>query len=217
MSLWVFIEAGGSIMIVLLVCSIVSLAIIGERLWALRVNKLVPAGLIKQVWAWVKSGDLSKDKIASLKDNSPLGRILAAGLINAKYGRDIMKESIVDAATHEIHNMNKFLNLLGSIAAIAPLMGLLGTVFGMIEVFAQIVDSQGLGRSEVLAGGINKALYTTAFGLTVAIPALFFYRFFIRKIDEITVVMEQDATKLVDVIHGDRANDEASQFNVKKQ
>ena len=195
--------SGGVVMYPIILCSVVALAIIAERLWALRVNKISPRNLISQVWDWVKNSQMNGKKVKELRDSSPLGRVLATGLINAKHGRDVMKESIIDTATHEIHEMRRFLNLLGSIAALAPLLGLLGTVVGMIKVFNAIV-LEGAGNAAVLAGGISEALYTTAAGLMVAIPALFFHRFFCRRIDEITVLMEQDAIKLVDVIHGDR-------------
>lgn len=198
--------AGGWVMYPIILCSIVAMAIVIERFWALRINKISPRDLMSQVWGWVKGGKMDGRKIKELRDSSPLGRILATGLINAKHGRDIMKEAIVDSATHEIHEMGRFLNLLGSVAAVTPLMGLLGTVIGMIDVFNVIV-TEGAGNTGSLAGGISQALYTTAAGLVVAIPALFFHRFFTRRIDEISVMMEQDAIKLVDVIHGDREAD----------
>jgi biopolymer transport protein ExbB len=203
-----FIKAGGLVMYPIILCSVIALAIIVERLWVLRVNRISPRNLMARVWGWVKNSQLDGKKVKELRDSSPLGRVLATGLLNAKHGRDIMKEAVIDTATHEIHEMGRFLNLLGTIAAIAPLMGLLGTVFGMIKVFNAIV-LQGAGNAAVLAGGISEALYTTAAGLVVAIPALFFHRFFCRRIDEISVLMEQDAIKLVDVIHGDRENESA--------
>ncbi len=195
--------AGGWVMVPILLCSVVALAIIAERLWALRVNKISPRNLIQDVWSRVKNSQMDGRKVKELRESSPLGRILATGLINAKHGREIMKEAIIDTATHEIHEMSRFLNLLGSVAALAPLLGLLGTVLGMIRVFNAIV-LEGSGNAAILAGGISEALYTTAAGLVVAIPALFFHRFFSRRIDEIAVLMEQDAVKLVDSIHGDR-------------
>lgn len=202
-----FIVAGGVIMIPILICSVLAFAIIIERLWSLRLSRITPGNLLSQVWGWMKNNQLDGRRVKQLRESSPLGKVLATGLINLKHGRDIMKESIVDAAAHEIHELGRFLNLLGSIAAITPLLGLLGTVIGMIKVFNAIV-LQGAGNAAVLAGGISEALYTTAAGLTVAIPALFFHRFFSRRIDEISVLMEQEAIKLVDVIHGDRENDE---------
>ncbi len=201
-----FVKAGGLVMFPIILCSILAIAIIAERLWSLRVSRITPANLLTKVWGWMKNNQLDGVRVKELRDSSPLGKILAAGLLNSNHGRGIMKESIVDSATQEIHEMGRFLNLLGSIAAITPLLGLLGTVIGMIKVFNAIV-MQGAGNAAVLAGGISEALYTTAAGLTVAIPALFFHRFFTRRIDEIAVMMEQEAIKLVDILHGDRERD----------
>jgi Biopolymer transport proteins len=128
---------------------------------------------------------------------------MVAGLTNAKHGRDIMKESIEHEASQVVHELERFLNPLGTIAVITPLLGLLGTVIGMIKVFAQI-QLAGVGDPGVLAGGISEALITPAAGLTIAIPALIFHRFFIRRVDEMVVNMEQEAMKLVEVVHGDR-------------
>ena len=147
-----------------------------------------------------------------MKAGSPLGKVLAAGLVNTKHGRDIMKESIEEVASHEVHEMERYMSVLGSIAAISPLLGLLGTVFGMIKVFTAIV-LQGTGNAAVLAGGISEALLTTAAGLCVAIPSLFFHRFLTRRIEEISVFMEQEAIKLVDVIHGEREADVGENFS----
>ena len=200
------IVAGGPVMYPIILCSVVALAIIAERLWALRVSRISPRNLMSRVWGWVKNSQLDAKKVKELRDSSPLGRVLAIGLINAKHGRDIMKESIVETATHEIHEMGRFLNLLGTIATLSPLLGLLGTVTGMVNVFSTIV-LRGSADPALFAGGIAEALYTTVAGLLVAIPALFFHRFFCRKIDEIAVLMEQDAIRLVDIIHGDREAD----------
>lgn len=201
-----FIIAGGVVIYPIILCSIIALAIIVERLWSLRRGRLTSAKLSSQTLNWVKSNQVDSQRLSELRASSPLGRVFATGLANAKFGRDIMKESIIETASHEIHEMGRFLNLLGSIAAITPLLGLLGTVIGMIKVFDAIV-LQGTGNTAVLAGGISEALYTTAAGLIVAIPALFFHRFFLRRIDEIATSMEQEAIKLVDVLHGDRAPD----------
>ena len=151
----------------------------------------------------MKNKQLDSAKIRSLKDSSPLGNVLAAGLINSRHGRQIMKESIEEVASHEIHEMERYLNALGTVAAVAPLMGLLGTVIGMIKVFAEIM-AQGTGQANLLAGGISEALITTAAGLVVAIPALICHRILQRRVDEIVVYMEQEALKLVDVLHGER-------------
>lgn len=193
-------------MLPIVLCSIAAFGICLERLWTLRPGKIAPMGLVGQVWGWIKKNQLDSKKITSLGRHSSLGRILAVGLINSKYGRDIMKESIAETASHEIHKMERFLNTLGTIAAITPLLGLLGTVLGMIRVFTAIVV-EGSGNATVLAGGISEALITTAAGLTVGIPALFFHRFFTRRIEEISINMEQQAIKLVDAVHGEREVD----------
>lgn len=193
-------------MLPIVLCSIAAFGICLERLWTLRPSKIAPMGLVGQVWGWIKKNQLDSKKLKNLGRHSSLGRILAVGLINSKYGRDIMKESIVETASHEIHKMERFLNALGTIAAITPLLGLLGTVIGMIRVFTAIVV-EGSGNAAVLAGGISEALITTAAGLTVGIPALFFHRFFTRRIEEISINMEQQAIKLVDAVHGEREVD----------
>ena len=145
---------------------------------------------------------MDANRLKALKQSSPLGRILAAGLSNAYHGREVMKESIEEAASHVVHDLERYLNTLGTIAAIAPLLGLLGTVVGMIKVFAEIM-AQGTGNASVLAGGISEALITTAAGLTVAIPALAMHRYFVGKIDAIVVELEQETIKLVDALHSE--------------
>ncbi len=195
--------AGGWMMIPLIICSILAVAISIERFWTLRRENIAPQHLLAQVWVWIKNNQMDGGKLKELKENSHLGAILAAGLVNSKHGRDMMKEAIEQQAAQSIHEMERFLNALGTIAAVTPLMGLLGTVIGMISVFSEIM-AQGTGNAGVLAGGISEALVTTAAGLIVAIPALICFRIFQRRIDEIVVFMEQEAVKLVDVIHGDR-------------
>lgn len=207
-------KAGGIVMWPLLLCSVLATAIVLERFWVLRPSRITPGNLLSQVWGWMKNNQLDGARVKQLRDSSPLGKILATGLINAKHGRDIMKESIMDAAGHEIHEMQRFLNLLGSIATISPLLGLLGTVLGMVDMFNSLILA-GNNNPALLAGGIAKALYTTVAGLVVAIPAMFFYRFFNRRIDELLVLMEQEAIKLVDVLHGDRENDMAQESRPK--
>lgn len=201
--MWELISAGGWLMLPIVLSSVVALAIVFERLWALRSSRVAPANLLGQVWRWIKDGQLDATRLKALRADSPLGEILAAGLANTRHGREIMKESIQEAATKVIHELERYLNTLGTIAAITPLLGLLGTVIGMIDVFTAVMV-QGTGNTAVLAGGISKALITTAAGLTVAIPALFFHRFFMRRVDELVVAMEQEATKLVEVVQGSR-------------
>lgn len=196
------VKAGGWLMLPIILSSIIALAICVERYLALNPEKVAPRNLLNQVWGWLQNKQMDADRLRQLRGGSPLGRILAAGLGNAKYGREIMKESIEDAASHVIHDLERYLNALGTIAAITPLLGLLGTVLGMIRVFSEIMV-QGTGNAGVLAGGISEALITTASGLCVAIPALIMHRYFLRRIDAIVVTLEQDAVKLVNAVHGD--------------
>lgn len=194
--------AGGWLMIFIVLSSVVALAICIERLYTLNPKKIAPPHLLATVWKQLKAGEMDANRLKSLKQSSPLGRILAAGLSNAYHGREVMKESIEEAASHVVHDLERYLNTLGTIAAIAPLLGLLGTVVGMIKVFAEIM-AQGTGNASVLAGGISEALITTAAGLTVAIPALAMHRYFVGKIDAIVVELEQEAIKLVDALHSE--------------
>ncbi|MGD8547176.1 MAG: MotA/TolQ/ExbB proton channel family protein [Thiohalophilus sp.] len=197
------IQAGGWLMLPILLCSVIALAIVGERFWSLQQKRIAPAHLVAQVWQWYKSQSLDEDNIQSLSSNSPLGRILAAGLVNRQHPREIMKESIEETGRQVVLELERYLNTLGTIASITPLLGLLGTVIGMIKVFAAIT-TQGVGNPSVLAGGISEALITTAAGLSVAIPSLIFYRYFRGKVDALVLKMEEEAMKVVDVMHGDR-------------
>ena len=199
-------KAGGILMVPILACSILALAIILERFWTLRPSRVTPQHTINELWRWIKKKELNGRKLTALQGSSPLGRILAGGLMNAKHGREIMKESIEHEASQVIHELERFLNPLGTVATITPLLGLLGTVIGMIKVFAEI-QLAGVGDAGNLAGGISEALITTASGLSVAIPALICHRYFIRRVDELVVGMEQEAIKLVEVVHGDREID----------
>jgi len=199
-------KAGGILMVPIVACSILALAIILERFWTLRASRVAPPQTINELWRWIKKKELNSRKLKALQGSSPLGRVLAAGLMNAKHGREIMKESIEHEATQVIHELERFLNPLGTVATITPLLGLLGTVIGMIKVFAEI-QLAGVGNAGNLAGGISEALITTAAGLSIAIPALICHRYFIRRVDELVVGMEQEAIKLVEVVHGDREID----------
>lgn len=196
------IKSGGILMLPIILSSIIALAIVVERYWTLRVSKVRPKDQLPQVWLWIKNQELDATKIKELKGSSMFGYVLAAGLTTSRYGREAMKDSIQEAGNHVAHEMEKFLSTLGTIAAVSPLLGLLGTVLGMVEVFTDIM-LQGTGNSAILAGGISKALVTTAAGLTVAIPALVFHRALTRKVDELLVLMEQDSTKLVEAIHSE--------------
>lgn len=201
--------AGGPLMVLIVMCSIAVLAICIERLYTLNPKKIAPPHLLATVWKQLKAGEMDAGRLKSLKQSSPLGRILAAGLSNAYHGREVMKESIQEAASHVVHDMERYLNTLGTIAAVAPLLGLLGTVLGMIRVFAEIM-AQGTGNASVLAGGISEALITTAAGLTVAIPALAMHRYFIGKIDAIVVELEQETIKLVDALHSEENTEDSA-------
>ena len=198
-------------MLPIILSSIVALAITAERLWTLRSSRVTPPQLVGQVWRWIKDRQMNKEKLKELRADSPLGEILAAGLANSRHGREIMKESIEEAASRVIHELERYISTLGTIAAMAPLLGLLGTVLGMIEIFSSFMGSNMTTNPAVLAGGISKALVTTAAGLIVAIPALFFHRMLQRRIDELVVGMEQEAIKLVEVVQGERELDGAEE------
>ncbi|GAB3381491.1 MotA/TolQ/ExbB proton channel family protein [Spongiibacter taiwanensis] len=203
------VKAGGWLMLPILLSSIAAVAICVERALALKPEKVAPKGLLSEVWKWLSSKKLDAEKLRELRRGSPLGQILAAGLTNAKYGREVMKESIEDAASHVIHDLERYTNALGTIAAVAPLLGLLGTVLGMIRVFTDIMI-EGSGNTAILAGGISEALITTASGLCVAIPALMMHRYFLRKIDGLVVNLEQESIKLLNAMYGDTAVKEAA-------
>lgn len=192
-------------MVPILLCSVIAAAICVERFWTLRSSQIVPRNLLAQVWNWIKNNEMDNRRLKELRLGSPLGQILATGISNHKRGREQMKEAIEEVASQVVHEMERYLNTLGTIAAITPLLGLLGTVIGMIKVFTAI-RLEGTGNANILAGGISEALITTAAGLTVAIPSLFFHRFFQRKVDELVIGMEQEALKLVEVLNGDRPN-----------
>ncbi len=183
-----------------------ALAIITERVWALQKNKICPKHLLAQIWTWIKNDELDTSKIKMLQNSSPLGRILAGGLLNRNHDRAIMKEAIEETGRQVVVEMERFLNTLGTVAQVTPLLGLLGTVVGMIKVFTAIT-AEGVGNASQLAGGISEALITTAAGLAVAIPALMCYRYFQRKVDELVISMEQESLKLVEVLLGMREQD----------
>lgn len=200
------IVAGGWLMVPIVLSSIVALAIIAERFWSLRQDKVAPRNLVAQVWQWRRNNQLTQEQVLALRASSPLGRVLAAGLLNMAHSREVMKESLEETGRQVVLELERYLNTLGTIASISPLLGLLGTVVGMIKVFTAIT-AQGVGNPGVLAGGISEALITTAAGLTVAIPSLMFYRYFRGKVDALVLKMEEEALKLVEVIHGEREAD----------
>lgn len=204
--MWEMIKAGGWLMLPIVVASIVALAISLERMWSLRMARVAPPDLLAQVWQWIKHKQLDAAKLKTLREGSPLGEILAAGLLNSKHGREIMKESIEETGSHVVHDLEKHLSVLGTIAVISPLLGLLGTVVGIIQAFLA-VTSAGISDPTMLAGGLSTALITTAAGLVVAIPSMIVHRYLVRHVASLAVGMEQQAIKLVDIVHGDREVD----------
>jgi biopolymer transport protein ExbB len=193
------VKAGGWPMIPLLLLGVLALAIVVERFWSLRRKEILPPGLGEEVRAWAGRGQLEPAHIESLRRNSPLGELLAAALDVRNRPRDQIRERIEDTGRHVVHRMEKFLNALGSIASAGPLLGLLGTVVGMIQMFLGIQDS-GVGDVNALAGGIGKALVCAAAGMIVAIPALLFHRYFRGKVTGYVMEMEKEATALVDAL-----------------
>lgn len=200
--------SGGWLMLPLLLSSVLATAIILERSWTLRRSNIAPESTLMAVRDWIQHDRLSYDGIQQLKEDSPLGEILAVAISNAKNSREIMKEAIEEKASKVVHDLEHFLNTLGTISVITPLLGLLGTVIGMIDVFT-VIMTEGTGDTSVLAGGISKALITTAAGLTIAIPALVFHRHFQRRIDSLTVTIEQETLRLIE--HLQKIKEETSQ------
>lgn len=197
------VSEGGWLMLPIILCSIVAIAIVIERFWTLSAARITPKYVLAQVWTWLKNNQLDSTKLRELRLSSPLGQILAAGLLSSKYGRQAMIDGIEQAAAQVIHDIERYLSTLGTIAAITPLLGLLGTVVGMIRVFSEIM-LQGTGNANALAGGISEALITTAAGLTVAIPTYIAHRFFMRRVESLVLNLELESIKLVDALHSDR-------------
>ncbi|MBD3671147.1 MAG: MotA/TolQ/ExbB proton channel family protein [Gammaproteobacteria bacterium] len=197
------VQAGGWLMLPIILASVVAVAIIAERFWTLRRKRIFPKGLVSAIIKLQRQGELNGEQIEGIRNSSVLGRVLAAGLTNMEHSREIMKESIEETGRQAILELERFLNALGTIASITPLLGLLGTVIGMIKVFS-VITTQGVGDPGVLAGGISEALVTTAAGLAVAIPSLMFYRYFRAHVDELALEMEDEALRMVEVLKGDR-------------
>src|SRR5687768_7938080 len=181
----------------IILASIVTAAIFLERLWTLQTKRVLPAELTEKVWRWVEQGQIQDKHIAALQQNSPLGKILAAGLANRNRDRVVIREAIEDTGRHVVHELDRFIGTVGTIASLSPLMGLLGTVFGMIRTFNSITTS-GIGNPASLAGRIGEAPNTTAAGLTVAIPALLAYKYLRGRVQTLVVQMEKEAIKLVE-------------------
>jgi biopolymer transport protein ExbB len=193
------VQAGGWLMLPIIACSIVAVAIVLERLWTLQRKRVLPSDVTAQAWNWVRTNQLDPRNLQALHQSSPLGQILAAGLARRYATRDVIKESIEDSGRHVVHELERYLNPLGTIAAISPLLGLLGTVSGMIRSFTAIT-AQGVGNPAVLAGGISEALITTAAGLTVAIPAMIAYRYLRGRVDGLVIEMEKESTQFLEAL-----------------
>ncbi|MGH8474611.1 MAG: MotA/TolQ/ExbB proton channel family protein [Methylococcales bacterium] len=187
-------------------CSVLAMGIICERFWALRTSRVLPPGLLAQIWHLYREKQLDSARIRILARSSPLGAVLAAGINNYRHGRDIMKESIEDTGRQVVHELDRFVDTIGTIASISPLLGLLGTVVGMIKVFSAI-DVGGMGDPLMVSRGISEALINTAAGLFVAIPSLIFHRYFQGRVTELVLKMEEEALKLVEILHGEREYD----------
>ncbi len=197
--MWELINAGGWVMAPIIACSILAVAIVAERLWVLRGTRVAPAHLVPEVWRLHTVSGLDAVALRRLRAGSPLGRVVAAGITHAQQPRAEMLERIEEVGRIEALGLERYLNTLGTIAAITPLLGLLGTVIGMIDVFSTI-DATGLGDNRALAGGIGEALITTGAGLTVAIPAVVAHRYLRGRVNRLIVSIEREALKLAEVI-----------------
>jgi biopolymer transport protein ExbB len=193
------VKAGGWLMAPLIVCSVVAVAIIFERLWTLQRKRVLPKDLTAQIWELVRHNQLDHRQLMRIQESSPLGEVLATGLMHRHSTRDVMKEAVEDSGRHVVHELERYLGPLGTIAAISPLLGLLGTVSGMITAFTAIT-AQGVGNPTVLAGGISEALVATAAGLTVAIPSLIAYRFLRGRVDTLVVLIEKETIRFIEAL-----------------
>jgi biopolymer transport protein ExbB len=203
--MWEIVRAGGPFMWPIILCSVIAAAIVLERLWTLQQRRVVPADLTRRIWALVEAGQANDKVIVALQGNSPLGKLLATGLANRHRPRAVLMERLEDEGRHVAHDLDRFLNTLGSIAGVAPLLGLLGTVTGIIKAFNAIYTG-GLGDPRALSGGISEALITTAAGLCVAIPSYIAYRYLRGRVESIVVQMERDVLRFADALN-DRAAD----------
>ncbi len=197
--MWELVKAGGYVMWPIILCSIAAAAIFVERLWTLQESRVLPKELTRKVIQWIETRDLNDKMIAALEQNSPLGKVIAVGLANRNRARDILAERVADTGRHVVHELERFIGMLGTIASIAPLLGLLGTVTGIIRAFNDL-SLKGSGDPRILSGGIAEALITTAAGLLVAIPALVGYRYLRGRVEGLVVEMEKEAMQLVDFI-----------------
>lgn len=207
--MWEIVRAGGPLMWPIILCSIVAAAIIFERLWTLQAKRVLPPDLSSRVWKLVEANQVNEGMIGALEKHSPLGRVLAAGLVNRHRPREVMMERLEDAGRHVAHDLERFLNTLGTISGISPLLGLLGTVTGIIKAF-NAIQAGGMGDPRMLSGGIAEALITTAAGLCVAIPAFIAYRYLRGKVDRIVVQMEKEAIQVADAVEAIAQREQAA-------
>jgi len=198
-----FIQQGGSVMYILLALSVLSLTIVFERAWSLRRSVVIPLSEVSLIEKAVREGNVKQAMETCKTHNTAMSRILWVALANRGVRRSVMKEILEESGRQEVAHLDRFIGVLGLIAAIAPLLGLLGTVIGMIEVFQQI-SLVGVGKADVLAGGISKALNTTAFGLVVAIPSIVAYRFYESRVDRFVIEIEAHALRFVELLKGER-------------
>jgi biopolymer transport protein ExbB len=204
--MWEIVRAGGPMMWPIILCSIIAAAIVLERLWTLQDKRVLPRELTQKVWQLIESNQVNDKVISALEQNSPLGRVLAAGLANRNRPREVLMQRLEDTGRHVIHELERFLNTLGTIAGVSPLLGLLGTVTGIIKSF-NAIQAGGMGDPRALSGGIAEALICTAAGLMVAIPALVAYRLLRSKVDSIVIAMEKDAIRLADALEASHAGE----------
>jgi biopolymer transport protein ExbB len=197
--MWEIVQAGGALMWPIMLCSVVAAAITLERLWTLQDRRVLPPDLMQKVWKLVEAHQINDKVILALQHNSPLGRLLAAGLENRHRPREILMERLEDTGRHVVHELERYLNTLGTIAGVSPLLGLLGTVTGIIKAF-NALNAGGAGDPRMLSGGIAEALVATAAGLSVAIPSLIMYRYLRGRVERIVVEMEKNALRLVDAV-----------------
>jgi biopolymer transport protein ExbB len=198
-----FIQQGGSVMYILLALSVLSLTIVFDRAWSLRRSVVIPLSEVSLIEKAVREGNVKQAMETCKTHNTAMSRILWVALANRGVRRSVMKEILEESGRQEVAHLDRFIGVLGLIAAIAPLLGLLGTVIGMIEVFQQI-SLVGVGKADVLAGGISKALNTTAFGLVVAIPSIVAYRFYESRVDRFVIEIEAHALRFVELLKGER-------------
>ena len=197
--MWEIVRAGGPLMWPIIFCSIIAAAIVLERLWTLQDKRVLPEELPRKVWQLIENGQVTDKVIVALEQHSPLGRLLAAGLTNRHRSHEVLMERLEDAGRHVVHELERYLNTLGTIAGVSPLLGLLGTVTGIIRAF-DAIQAGGMGSPTVLSGGIAEALVCTAAGLCVAIPSLIAYRYLRGKVERLVVEMEKHAIRMADAL-----------------